>query len=306
MPCWPHGAEPALKRRGSAAPGTARRRPAVVLRYPRRRVRRRAHRTGGGLLASGGGRRTMGRRGQRTRRRLLDSTATLLDAATYREVRVVDIARHAEMSPAAFYQYFGDVEAAVLALAEEMASVCGPELAALVREHPWSGPAAWSTALGVADGFLSVWDRHRAVLRVVDLATDEGDQRFRDLRTRFLREPSEALVEVLAEGVCDRGPSGPPRRGGCGHLHVGPRRRPPRGPGAVGCAVGRSARLHGAGALHDGHRDSCHRRAFSRIRRRVRRRSRIEPVGDRASPEQTPERDGGHHGDGCDHDRPVQ
>lgn len=146
------------------------------------------------------GARTMGRRGQRTRRRLLDSTATLLDAATYREVRVVDIARQAEMSPAAFYQYFGDVEAAVLALAEEMASVCGPELAALVREHPWSGPAAWSTALGVADGFLAVWDRHRAVLRVVDLATDEGDQRFRDLRTRFLREPSEALVEVLAEG----------------------------------------------------------------------------------------------------------
>ncbi len=143
----------------------------------------------------------MGRRGQRTRRRLLDSTAALLASSTYREVRVVDIARKAEMSPAAFYQYFGDVEAAVLALAEEMASVCGPELAGLVRDHQWSGPAAWSTALGVADGFLAVWDSHRAVLRVVDLATDEGDQRFRDLRTRFLREPSEALVEVLTEGA---------------------------------------------------------------------------------------------------------
>lgn len=144
--------------------------------------------------------RTVGRRGQRTRRRLLDSTAVLLGSASYREVRVVDIARAAQMSPAAFYQYFGDVEAAVLALAEEMADDCGPELAALVSEHPWDGPGAWATALGVAEGFLSVWDRHRAVLRVVDLATDEGDQRFRDLRTRFLRFPTDALVRVLSSG----------------------------------------------------------------------------------------------------------
>jgi len=140
----------------------------------------------------------MGRRGQRTRQRLLDATAGLLTAAPYREVRVVDIARAAEMSPAAFYQYFGDVEEAVLALAEEMADGCGPELAALVRDRSWADPHGWATALGVADGFLDVWDRHRAVLRVVDLATDEGDRRFRELRTRFLQAPSEALVEVVS------------------------------------------------------------------------------------------------------------
>ena len=52
----------------------------------------------------------MGRRGQRTRQRLLDSTERLLGRSTYREVRVVDIARDAGMSPAAFYQYFADVE----------------------------------------------------------------------------------------------------------------------------------------------------------------------------------------------------
>jgi len=141
--------------------------------------------------------RAMGRRGRRTRQLLLDSTAGLLNSSTYREVRVVDIARDAGMSPAAFYQYFADVEDAVLALAEEMADVCGPELAGLVRDHPWQGDEAYTTALRVADGFLDVWDRHRAVLRVVDLATDEGDGRFRALRTRFLRAPSEALVEVL-------------------------------------------------------------------------------------------------------------
>lgn len=150
----------------------------------------------------------MGRRGQRTRQRLLDSTAALLGSSTYREVRVVDIARDAQMSPAAFYQYFGDVEEAVLALAEEMVRACGPELASLVRDQPWDGPSAWSSAVGVADGFLDVWDRHRAVLRVVDLATDEGDQRFRALRTRFLSQPSEALVGVLTERRASGSPAG--------------------------------------------------------------------------------------------------
>jgi AcrR family transcriptional regulator len=143
----------------------------------------------------------MGRRGQRTRQRLLDSTERLLGRSTYREVRVVDIARDAGMSPAAFYQYFADVEDAVLALADEIAGDCGPELAALVRDGRWEGPEAYATALAVADGFLAVWDRHRAVLRVVDLATDEGDGRFRDARTRLLSAPTQALLEVLtAEG----------------------------------------------------------------------------------------------------------
>jgi hypothetical protein len=37
------------------------------------------------------------------------------------------------------------------------------------------------------------------VLRVVDLATDEGDGRFRDARTALLSAPTQALVEVLTQ-----------------------------------------------------------------------------------------------------------
>ena len=36
-------------------------------------------------------------------------------------MKVIDIAREAGTSPATFYQYFADVEAAILVLAEEMA-----------------------------------------------------------------------------------------------------------------------------------------------------------------------------------------
>ena len=36
-----------------------------------------------------------------------------------------------------------------------------------------------TTHLTVADRFIEFWDEHRSVLRVVDLATNEGDDRFR-------------------------------------------------------------------------------------------------------------------------------
>jgi len=141
--------------------------------------------------------RAPGRRGRATRRRLLDATGGLLETRTYRDLKVVDIARVAATSPATFYQYFADVEEAVLALAEEVEAEAGAALARLVVDRPWSGADGWTSALELADGFVRTWDRHRSVLRVIDLATDEGDQRFRTVRTRLLGAPAEALVAVL-------------------------------------------------------------------------------------------------------------
>src|SRR4051794_10412952 len=66
-------------------------------------------------------RRVPGRRGQATRQKLLGATVAILDRSSYRDVKVSDIAREAAMSPATFYQYFADVEAAILVLSEEMA-----------------------------------------------------------------------------------------------------------------------------------------------------------------------------------------
>jgi AcrR family transcriptional regulator len=141
--------------------------------------------------------RSPGRRGRATRRRLLDAAAGLLETTTYRDVKVVDIARVAGTSPATFYQYFADVEEAVLALAEEVEAEAGARLGALVADHPWSGPEGWASALALVDGFVEAWEAHRSVLRLIDLATDEGDHRFRDVRTRLLGAPAEALVAVL-------------------------------------------------------------------------------------------------------------
>jgi AcrR family transcriptional regulator len=142
--------------------------------------------------------RVPGRRGRATRQRLLEQTEAMLQASSFRDLKVVDIARGAGTSPATFYQYFPDVESAILMLAEQMA-LAGGSLAELVREQSWKGKAAYPAAEGLVDGVLEFWETHRPVLRVVDLATDEGDQRFRQIRARMLNGLTLALVEVIDE-----------------------------------------------------------------------------------------------------------
>ena len=140
--------------------------------------------------------RVPGRRGRATRTRLLECTAEMLTTTSFRELKVIDIAREAATSPATFYQYFPDVESAILVLAEEMAADTAA-LAELVRRGPWRGRAGYETALTLSDQFLEFWDKHRSLLRVVDLATGEGDRRFTKIRSRLLNEVTVALDESI-------------------------------------------------------------------------------------------------------------
>ncbi len=152
--------------------------------------------------------RVPGRRGLATRQRLLDCTRDMLTTTSYRDVKVIDIAREAGTSPATFYQYFGDVEAAILVMAEEMAQ-SGEHLTGIITKGSWKGKGAFETSLELVDEFLKFWDHHRPVLRVMDLATDEGDRRFQKLRVRLLNDITNALAEVARAAQTDgRVPAG--------------------------------------------------------------------------------------------------
>jgi len=148
-----------------------------------------AHRTTG---------RTPGRRGRETRERLLKCTAELLEKTSYRDLAVVDIADCAGTSPATFYQYFPDVQEAILALADALTSEAA-EVTLLIGNSKWSGKGGFESSLELVDAFLSLWERHRPVLRVVELATAEGDLRFQSVRTHFLNAITKALRDVIAE-----------------------------------------------------------------------------------------------------------
>ncbi len=142
--------------------------------------------------------RVPGRRGRQTRDRLLDATAELLQTRGYRELSVVEIARHVGSSPATFYQYFADVEAAVLVLAARLHED-GERLGDLISSASWSGRAGWEATLDFIDAFLDFWTTHVHVLRVIDLAIAEGDGRFREARIALLNPVTVALCEVVAE-----------------------------------------------------------------------------------------------------------
>jgi AcrR family transcriptional regulator len=140
--------------------------------------------------------RVPGERGRQTRQRLLDATVELLATTPWRSVKVTDIARQAQTSPATFYQYFANVEQAIQVLAEGMVDQAG-QLAELVGGD-WSEEASWGTALAVTEGFLGYWEDNRAVFRVVDLATEEGDGALRGIRVRALNAVTVALAQVIA------------------------------------------------------------------------------------------------------------
>src|SRR5579875_835714 len=97
--------------------------------------------------------RVAGRRGQATRSRLLECLQEMLKTSAFRDVTVIDVARMAGTSPATFYQYFPDIEAAILELANDMLRE-GAALRELVAGQSWTGKAGYATAEAVVDGFM--------------------------------------------------------------------------------------------------------------------------------------------------------
>jgi len=141
--------------------------------------------------------RPLGRRAQQTRRRLLDATYDLLQSHGIRHVRVVEVARQIGTSPATFYQYFRDVDEAVLVLADELTDEVEP--VAKLLDEPWNGKGGLDSARALVDGYFQYWDAHRALLRVRNLAADEGDRRFRDVRNETLGRVTDRIATNVAE-----------------------------------------------------------------------------------------------------------
>ncbi len=158
-----------------------------------------------GTLATTDGR-VPGRRGRATRERLLGCTADLLTSTPWRSIKVIDIARQAGTSPATFYQYFENVEQAILVLAEELME--GAALLAELVDGDWTEDASWGTASAVVTGFMDYWEANRSVFRVVELATEEGDLRFQGLRVRALNAVTVTLARVIGAGGAGASPAG--------------------------------------------------------------------------------------------------
>ncbi|GAA1912185.1 TetR family transcriptional regulator [Streptomyces sodiiphilus] len=150
--------------------------------------------------------RVAGRRGQATRQKLLDHLGKMLGSSPYRDVKVIDVARKAGTSPATFYQYFPDVEAAVLELADDVVRDSA-ELTPLVAGRSWAGKGGKDSAEELVEAFLAFRRRHDAILRVIELGAAEGDRRFVRIRTKVhgavVKPLAESIEELRAKGRVD-------------------------------------------------------------------------------------------------------
>ena len=149
--------------------------------------------------------RPLGERALAKRARILGATRALLAERSLRELRVADIARAVDASPATFYQYFADVEDVVL----HLAAAANEDLCGLIEmfDGPWRGAQGRRRARAVVEFFMDYWDVHGPLLRVRNLAADEGDMRFMELRRAAMEPILGAMVSLMERcGVADRHP----------------------------------------------------------------------------------------------------
>lgn len=137
----------------------------------------------------------IGSKGERTRQALIDATVDLLETHGLRDVSVADVARAAKTSPATFYVYFPGVPEVVLA-ALASASQTSPEIEALIA-CDWLTPGAMAKAAVFVDAYCELWNRHRTVFRVRNMAAEEGDERFYRARMEAARPIMVALASQV-------------------------------------------------------------------------------------------------------------
>jgi AcrR family transcriptional regulator len=130
----------------------------------------------------------------------------MLVTSPYRDVTVIDVARMAGTSPATFYQYFSDIETAIIELAGDLVRDAG-QLKELASAGTWSGKTGYANAEALVDGFLAFWPNHDAILRVVELAAAEGDKRFSRIRGKVLAPVATALAAAVADAQRDASPN---------------------------------------------------------------------------------------------------
>lgn len=137
----------------------------------------------------------IGSKGERTRQMLIDTTIELLESKGLRDVSVVDVARAAKTSPATFYVYFRGVPEVVLA-ALENASQTSAELEALAGRD-WLAEGGQAAARDFVEAYTQLWNRHRTIFRVRNLAAEEGDTRF--LQSRMVQ--AKPMMDALSAAV---------------------------------------------------------------------------------------------------------
>jgi AcrR family transcriptional regulator len=136
----------------------------------------------------------MGTKGFATRRRLINALIELLGEVPLRELTVKSIAKAAGMSPATFYLYFRSVRECLHAATGAVSQSTPAILEVLARD--WDKETGPRNAWDLAMDHLELWDAHRTLLRVRNLAAEEQDSDFVRQRVLAMGPAVRALAEL--------------------------------------------------------------------------------------------------------------
>ena len=131
-----------------------------------------------------------------THEKLRRATARLLEQKPLRELKVSDITNLASVSPSTFYIYFADVNEAVLAVLNEVYKTL-PDFPGMILA--FQAETLKADVRSYVKAYLTFWDDHYAVLRMRNLAADEGDKRFRESRATALSPMVAALATKIEQ-----------------------------------------------------------------------------------------------------------
>ncbi|WP_424892326.1 TetR/AcrR family transcriptional regulator [Streptomyces sp. XH2] len=145
------------------------------------------------------GHRVPGQRARQTRQRLVSVAIELLAENPYRSITVVQIARAAGISPAAFYQYFESIDDVVLDAVEAVADKTAEGLADFA-DGSWSSEGPFG-ASRLVDAVLDVWSDHQVVMRVLTAAAAENDPRFVEAYRLVTQPVLRALMSAAEPSV---------------------------------------------------------------------------------------------------------
>jgi AcrR family transcriptional regulator len=144
----------------------------------------------------------LGRKGEESRRRLLDATLSLIKVEALHKLSASRIAREAGMSSQSFYLYFKDMDDILLALSGAPA-VDAAEVAATLADAP-DDLAPESAARTFVTAYSEYWNRHRAILNVRNYIADSGNIAFLKLR----QDTTMPIIYAVADRILSAQPAG--------------------------------------------------------------------------------------------------
>lgn len=139
----------------------------------------------------------MGRKGQLTRKRIMEKALQLIKNTSYKDVTVADVAFEAGTSTSSFYVYFNDIEDVLFACIQDAAQDMNSIL--VILEQDWTRENIRSKVHEFIDEYMKLWEKHTTELLIRNIEADQGNLRFAQLRFQSVKAIIEGLERKITE-----------------------------------------------------------------------------------------------------------